>query len=145
MKNLNEHYIGKNGHFEGGRVNYSDDHYDVFCKDGKHQVALRKNGAGQWVDESAGHGCASKHDLAPSRKQVEAHIARGVFHPKPQDDGQHFDAHSSWGIRPRPESAKPVDVADLVRVAVESALTAKASAEAASKQRDQRAASGQPV
>lgn len=64
-----EHYKKK---FEGGRVNATDDSIDVFCKNGKHQVAMRRNGAGQWVCVSEAHGCESRHDLSHEKKEEKS-------------------------------------------------------------------------
>lgn len=38
---------------------------DVYSKDGEHLVALRKNGAGQLLDQSALLGCSHVFDLSP--------------------------------------------------------------------------------
>lgn len=61
------HYMNK---YPGSQVRLSDDGLDVHCKGGKYRVALRKNGAGQWVDMSDELGCIDRHDLAPIPKNA---------------------------------------------------------------------------
>lgn len=61
-KPFHVHYLNK---YPGGNVITRDDSIDVTCVMGKPRIALRKNGAGQWVDQSAEYGCLDRHDLAP--------------------------------------------------------------------------------
>src|SRR6185503_17206248 len=56
------HYKNK---YQGGSVAHDEESLDVYDKSGRHCVAVRKNGAGMWVDRSADFGCAHAHDLAP--------------------------------------------------------------------------------
>ena len=60
MKSYVVHYQNK---YPGGLVLSSEHSIDVYS-DG-HRVALRKNGAGQWVDQSEEMGCVDRHCLAP--------------------------------------------------------------------------------
>lgn len=65
MKSYVLHYRNK---YPGGQVQASETALDVYDHKGNHCIALRKNGAGQWMDESAAQGCIDKHDLAPIPK-----------------------------------------------------------------------------
>lgn len=69
MKSYVAHYRNK---YPGGQVSFDDERIDAFCADGKHRVALRKNGAGQWVDLSEEMGCVDRHDLSPIPKECRA-------------------------------------------------------------------------
>lgn len=66
MKSLVVHYKNK---YPGGRVSLSDSALDVYSADGDLCVSLRKNGAGQWVDQSDEMGARDKHCLSPIPKQ----------------------------------------------------------------------------
>lgn len=70
MKSLYVHYMNK---YPGGRVAMSESSLDVYCAEGKHRVALRKNGAGQWLCNSEEFGCEDSHDLAPIPKDARVH------------------------------------------------------------------------
>lgn len=65
MKSYTLHYRNK---YPKGHVQSTENAVDVYDHEGNHCVALRKNGAGQWIDESAAQGCLDKHDLAPIPK-----------------------------------------------------------------------------
>lgn len=65
MKSYVLHYKNK---YPKGHVVSSENALDVYDKDGNYCVALRKNGAGQWVDCSEAEGAVDKHDLAPIPK-----------------------------------------------------------------------------
>lgn len=65
MKSYTLHYRNK---YPKGHVQATENAVDVYDHEGSHCVALRKNGAGQWVDESGAQGCLDKHDLAPIPK-----------------------------------------------------------------------------
>jgi hypothetical protein len=55
--------------FPGCKVIASDSSFDVY--DGEeHLVAIRKNGAGQFVDQSAEYGCSEVHSLEPIPKDA---------------------------------------------------------------------------
>ncbi len=69
MKSYVVHYKNK---YPDSKVSWSDDSVDVHDKNGDHRVALRKNGAGMWVDVSEEHGCSDRHDLAPIPKEARA-------------------------------------------------------------------------
>ncbi len=101
MKHLAKHYIGEDGKFPGGRVHSTEDSFDVFDSKGIHQVAKRKNGAGQWTCVSEEHGCASKHDLSPTKNQVQKIIDRQGFHPRPQPGDE--NVCPSWGLDKKEE------------------------------------------
>lgn len=47
------------------QVKGSDDSIDVMGPEGEHLLALRKNGAGQMLDQSAVLGCSDVFDLSP--------------------------------------------------------------------------------
>lgn len=64
------HYKNK---FPGSHVQVSESAFDVYSADGEHLVALRKNGANQWNDESEKYGCVEKHCLAPIPKDSRVH------------------------------------------------------------------------
>lgn len=66
MRNIAVHYKNK---YPGAVVEYSDDRLDVYSGE-YHLVALRKNGAGQWVDKSEEIGCMERHDLSPIPKDA---------------------------------------------------------------------------
>ena len=68
MRSLVAHYKNK---YPRGQVQCSDSSLDVFV-DGEHRVALRKNGAMQWVDQSKELGCVDEHDLAPIPQNARA-------------------------------------------------------------------------
>ena len=70
MKSYVVHYKNK---YPGGSVRADESSIDVYCKGGKHRVALRKNGAGQWVDCSEELGCEDRHCLAPIPKNARVH------------------------------------------------------------------------
>ena len=75
MLSLVAHYKNK---FPGGQVFLREDSLDVHDAAGNHVVALRKNGAGQWSDESVRMGCVGaaivKCEKHPSgQKQVGGH------------------------------------------------------------------------
>ena len=61
--------------YPGGRVVVSEEAIDAYCAGGEHRVALRKNGAGQWVDQSERLGCVDSFDLAPIPKDCRVHKA----------------------------------------------------------------------
>lgn len=67
MKSLVVHYKNK---YPGGRVSLSDSALDVYNVDGDLCVSLRKNGAGQWVDQSEEMGARDKHCLSPIPKEA---------------------------------------------------------------------------
>lgn len=67
MKSYTLHYRNK---YPMGHVQATENAVDVYDHAGDHCVALRKNGAGQWRDESADQGCLDKHDLAPIPKDA---------------------------------------------------------------------------
>ncbi len=57
-----------------GSIVLADDHsIDVHDADGTHRVAIKKNGAGMWVDQSAEMGCSDRFCLAPIPKQARVH------------------------------------------------------------------------
>lgn len=66
MKQLAVHYKNK---YPGAQVAVYDDGLDVIKGD-DHKVAIRKNGAGQFVCVSAEHGCSDKHDMSPIPKDA---------------------------------------------------------------------------
>lgn len=70
MKSYAVHYKNK---YPGGRVDFSDDRLDAYDSEGGHRVALRLNGAGQWVCRSEEFGCIDRHDLSPIPKDSRAH------------------------------------------------------------------------
>lgn len=65
MKSYAVHYRNK---YPGGMVQLSESALDVYDKNGDHVVALRKDGAGMWVDKSEEFGCKDRHDLSPIPK-----------------------------------------------------------------------------
>lgn len=64
------HYKNK---YPNAHIIESGDSIDVYCRGGFHRVALRKNGAGQWVCQSEQHGCIDRHDLSPIPKDARVH------------------------------------------------------------------------
>lgn len=70
MKAWHVHYLNK---YPGGQVCSGEDYVDVYDADGNHRVAVRKNGAGQWSDESAAFGLPDCHDLSPIPKDARVH------------------------------------------------------------------------
>lgn len=67
MLSLAVHYMNK---YPKGSVDYNDDRLDVKDAQGRHCVALRKDGAGGLADWSEKLGCAHKHDLSPIPKDA---------------------------------------------------------------------------
>ena len=67
MKNLALHYKNK---YPGGSVRASDSGLDVYTQSGEHVVAIRKNGAGQFVCVSEEMGLRDSHCLAPIPKDA---------------------------------------------------------------------------
>ncbi len=59
--------------YPGGRVSDSDNAIDCYDASGEHVVALRKNGAGQWQDESEKYGLSDRFCLAPIPKDSRVH------------------------------------------------------------------------
>lgn len=55
--------------YPGGRVDAREDSIDAFCADGRHRVALRKDGAGGWQDMSKALGAEDSFCLAPIPKE----------------------------------------------------------------------------
>lgn len=55
-----------------GKVISSDNSLDVYVGE-DHKVALRKDGAGMWVDRSEELGCSDKWSLAPIPKDARIH------------------------------------------------------------------------
>ena len=68
MRSLVAHYMNK---YPRGQVISTDTSLDVFV-DGAHKVAMRKNGAGQFVCQSESLGCDDRHDLAPIPQNTRA-------------------------------------------------------------------------
>lgn len=67
MKSYAVHYQNK---YPGGRVEWSEDKLDAYCSAGQLRVALRKSGAGHWVDRSEEFGAKDRHDLSPIPKNT---------------------------------------------------------------------------
>lgn len=67
MKSLMVHYKNK---YHDGEVRMSESSLDAYDSSGRHCVALRKNGAGQFVDQSKELGCEHEHDLSPIPKDA---------------------------------------------------------------------------
>jgi len=61
MQSWKVHYLNK---YPGCSVSQSDSSFDVYSKAGDHLISLRKNGAGQWVDQSEADGLPERHDLS---------------------------------------------------------------------------------
>ncbi len=57
--------------YPGAHIQCSESAIDVHDAEG-HRVALRKNGAGQWVDVGEQLGCVDKFCLAPIPKNARA-------------------------------------------------------------------------
>lgn len=70
MKQWIVHYMNK---YPDAKVIASENSLDVHLKDGSHAVAVRKNGAGQWVCQSEELGCLFRHDLSPIPKDSRVH------------------------------------------------------------------------
>lgn len=69
MKSWIVHYKNK---YPGALVVAGEDYLDVHFGD-EHLIALRKDGAGMWVDMSAEFGCSERHDLAPIPRDSRVH------------------------------------------------------------------------
>ncbi len=74
------HYKNK---YPGGLVLADESSINVFDNRGAHVVAVRKNGAGQWVCVSDEVGCRDAHSLDPIPKnaRVFKHYANGKIGP----------------------------------------------------------------
>lgn len=64
------HYKNK---YPGGLVIADEHSINVYCSRGMHRVALRKNGAGMWTDESGSVGARDQHSLDPIPKNSRVH------------------------------------------------------------------------
>lgn len=58
--------------YPGGKVDAHDDSIDAYDRDGRHRVALRKNGAGQMVDCGDQVGALDAFSLEPLPKDARA-------------------------------------------------------------------------
>jgi hypothetical protein len=67
MKSFKVHYMNK---YPDAHITMSDDALDVYDADGEHRLAMRKNGAGQWVCVSEEMGASDAHDLSPLPKNA---------------------------------------------------------------------------
>ena len=74
--------------YPGGEVHHGSDSIDAYAADGSHRVAIRKNGAGQWVDQSEAFGLQDRMCLAPIPKNARAHklYASGKIAPSEEHD-----------------------------------------------------------
>lgn len=89
MKSWVVHYKNK---YPDAKVMASDNSLDVHLKDGTHAVSVVKNGAGQWVDQSAEMGCRDRHDLAPIPKDSRVHkIVEGKYGVRRDSSGKEMD------------------------------------------------------
>lgn len=81
--------------YPGAQVFSSESAIDVF-KDGEHLVAMRKNGAGQWVCESEKLGASDKFCLAPIPKDsrvykvVDGKVSLSEEHAERKELGKQF-------------------------------------------------------
>ena len=83
---MNSYVVHLKNKFPGGRVAETETAIDAFDKAGIHQVAMRKNGAGQWVDKSKEVGAAGEFDLAPIPRDARVHAVTS------EGRGLHVDA-----------------------------------------------------
>lgn len=70
-------YIHYKNKYPKGSVRMGDDSLDVYTESGEHVVALRKNGAGQMVDQSEELGLRDRHCLAPIPKDARLFKMKG--------------------------------------------------------------------
>lgn len=68
-KSLVVHYKNK---YPGHIVLAKEDSLDVYSLSGEHKVALRKDGSGNLICQSAEHGASDCHDLSPIPKNARA-------------------------------------------------------------------------
>ncbi len=95
------HYMNK---YPEGRVSATDSALDVYDSEGYHRVALRKNGAMQWVDVSEELGCEDRHDMAPlpqnscwMKLHKDGKIGRAEEHAEREPINAALAAHSIGG------------------------------------------------
>lgn len=65
-KNIVVHVKNK---YPQAQVRADDQGLDAYSQDGEHILAIRKNGANQFVDQSAELGCRDRFDLSPLPKE----------------------------------------------------------------------------
>lgn len=74
MKAYHVHYMNK---YPGGRVESSDEKLNAYDANGRHCVALAKDGGGSWKDCSAELGLPHRHCLSPIPKESRLFKVRG--------------------------------------------------------------------
>lgn len=67
MKSMHVHYINK---YPGGSVECSEDRLDAYDAEGRHCLALRKDGGGAMQDKSSEFGLPHSHDMSPIPKEA---------------------------------------------------------------------------
>lgn len=93
MKSWAIHYKNK---YPGAHVQVTEGAIDVYSGDGEHLIAIRKNGFGQWSDESEAFGCPERHDLSPIPrdariyKEKDGKIVFDELHEKRREKRQKF-------------------------------------------------------
>lgn len=104
MKSYIVHYRNK---YPGGRVDASETSIDAYDSYGRHRVALRKNGAGQWICHSEEFGCLDRHDLAPIPKnsRVWKHYKDGKIGPS-EEASERFEDSKLLHVNGRIPSLK---------------------------------------
>lgn len=99
---MNSYVVHLKNKFPGGRVADSETSIDAYDKKGVHQVALRKNGAGQWIDKSAEMGAAGAFDLSPIPRDARVHAMKG------EGRGLHDDAEKRKSKRSKFEEGNKI-------------------------------------
>lgn len=118
------YYVHYKNKYPGGVVQQGESFLDVYNVAGEHAVALRKNGAGQWVDESEKYGCVDKHDLSPIPKDARVY--------KVIDSKVAHDDLAQERIEKRKELVRDGKILSIDEYKVEATALAKAEKEAQS-------------
>jgi hypothetical protein len=72
--------------YPGGKIHHGVDAIDAYAADGSHRVAVRKNGAGQWVCQSEAFGLADRFCMSPIPKNARAHKLYPSGHVAPSEE-----------------------------------------------------------
>lgn len=98
MESYFVHYKNK---YPGCRIFQSEEALDVYTAGGEHAVALRKNGAGQWVDISEKMGCRDRHDLAPIPKDARLFKMRDGKFSADEAHEERLEKHKAYVCKQR--------------------------------------------
>ena len=69
---MHPYFVHLKNQYPGGEIYGDDNGFDAYDAEGKHRVALRKNGQGQLLDVSEKLGLPDRFDLSPIPKESRA-------------------------------------------------------------------------